>query len=113
MWCQLDKKETWFRLIKLNKKHSSSSLVYEDVIADIKLDDWHIFKSTSKIREATYEEVREFKHADYLFYSKCSFDKNEINEKIDLLYKIVAAGSSIIMTKPLPPIEVFKKVRIF
>ncbi len=113
MWCQLDKKETWFHIIKHNKKHSNSTLVYEDVISDINLDDWNIYKSTNRLREATHDEVGEFKHASYFFYAKEHFDKNEINEKIELLYKIVAGGrDNIIMTRPLPPIEVFKKVRI-
>ncbi len=114
MWCEIIKGNNWFRIIKSNKKRSNSTLVYEDVIADINFDDWHTFKSTSKFREATHDEVREFKHADYFFYSKEHFDKNEINEKIDLLYKVIggSVGSSIIMAKPLPPIEVFKKVRI-
>ncbi len=113
MWCHLDKKETWFHIIKRNKR-SNSTLVYEDVIAYINFNDWHIYKSTSKIREATHDEVREFKYAGYFFYSKEHFEKNEINEKIDLLYKIISGGKdNIIMGKPLPPIEVLKKVRVF
>ncbi len=112
MWCVIIKGNNWFHIIKSNKC-SSSTLVYEDVIADINFDDWHIYKSTNRLREATHDEVREFKHAGYFFYSKEHFDKNEINEKIDLLYNIVAGGrDNIIMARPLPPIEVLKKVRI-
>ena len=114
MWCEIRKGNNWFRIIKNNKKHSNSTLVCEDVIADINFDDWHIYKSTNRLREATHDEVIEFKNAGYFFYSKEHFDKNEINEKIDLLYKIVAGGEvNTIMTKPLPPIEVLKKVRVF
>ncbi len=113
MWCEIRKGNNWFIIIKYNKKHSNSTLVYEDVIADINFDDWHIYKSTNRLREATHDEVIEFKNAGYFFYSKEHFDKNEINEKIELLYKIIAGGKdNIMMTKPLPSIEVFKKVRI-
>ncbi len=114
MWCEIGKGNNWFRIIKSNKKRSNSTLVFENVIADINFDDWHIYKSTSKIREATHDEVREFKHADYFFYSKEHFEKNEINEKIDFLHNVIGGSGSktVIMSKPLPPIEVFKKVRI-
>ncbi len=113
MWCEIRKGNNWF-YIKKSNKCSSSSLVYEDVIADINFDDWHIYKMTNKLREATYDEVREFKNAGYFFYLKEHFEKNEINKKIDLLYKVIghSGGKNIIMAKPLLPIEVFKKVRI-
>ena len=113
MWCEIGKGNNWFHIIKSNKKRSNLTLVYEDVIADINFNDWHIYKSTNRLREATHDEVREFKHAGYFFYSKEHFEKNEINEKIELLYKIISGGNDrIIMVKPLPPIEVLKKVRI-
>jgi len=75
-----------YRIIKGEKiyrfSHSrmcTKSLDYYLKLYNINLDDYYIYKSTSKQKQVTINEFLEFKYACYILFDKSVYDKNDID----------------------------------
>jgi hypothetical protein len=71
-----------------------------DFLGDFNFDDYWCFKATHRQRLASYEDLLEFKNAEYVFFRKDLYQLNRLTEWIDWM---VDLGGIQFLHKPTPP----------
>ena len=80
--------------IKLSKRKLSDYLLLFNI------EEYFIFKATSKQRLVSIKEFLEFKYCGYILFKKDKYDKKHIENWLELLKSI---GGIMFLSKPLPP----------
>ena len=65
------------------------------------IDNYWIYKMTSKQRLVSIEDLMDFKYAGYIFFNKEKYNKDYINKWLDYYYQYI--DEIKILSKPLPP----------
>ncbi len=73
-------------------------------------EDYWIYKSTEQQRLVSIEDFLEFKYATYVLFKKGVYDYKIIDESLRLLKEKQIQVK--FLHKPLPPIEILKKIKI-
>lgn len=96
----------------LKKYNSKKCITYtlDELIKDLKLDDYYIFKYTSQQRLVTNEEFLSFKNAGYIFFKKSLYNSDHIELWLEWLKTNKLETKFLV--KPLPPVEVLNKIQI-
>ena len=67
----------------------------------LNINDYWIYKMTSKQRIVSIEEFMDFKYAGYIFFKKEKYNKDDINKWLDYYYENI--DEIKILSRPLPP----------
>ena len=86
----------FFALMNINRSKRKLS----DYLLLFNIDEYFIFKATSKQRLVSVEEFLDFKYACYILYKKELYDKQHIESWIKYIYNI---DEIKYIVKPLPP----------
>jgi len=77
-----------------------SELTLDFYLNQFNEEDYWIYKSTDKFREVTYEDLLEFKYANYIFFKKDIYNKEHIDKWVEFIDSI---GGIKFLNKPFPP----------
>lgn len=95
----------YFRLF-YDKINSNKKLDY--YLNQFNINDYWIYKSTRKQRRVSIQQLYEFKNACYIFFKKDKYDYKEIDEKLNLIWEKL---TFMYLIKPLPSLEIIKKIK--
>lgn len=75
------------------------------------INNYYIYKSTSRFKEVNYNDLLEFKYVGYILFKKDIYNKECIDMWIDWLYK-VDKSKFLFMDKPFPAFSPEDKIKI-
>jgi hypothetical protein len=75
------------------------------------INDYWIYKGSNQFREVSIEDLYEFKYASYTLFKKDVYNKEIINNWIDIILSIDKSKFNYLI-KPFPPEYVKDKIRI-
>jgi len=94
-----------FFLLSFRRKYGYNLKYYLD---QFNPEDYWIYKSTGRQRLVGPEWV-DWRWSGYIFFKKELYDKEDINKWIDFIWSF---SSLMYLSKPFPPIELMKKIKI-
>lgn len=75
------------------------------------INDYWIYKGSNQFREQSIEDLYEFKYAAYILFKKDVYDKEIINNWIDIILDIDKSNFKYLI-KPFPPENIKDKIKI-
>lgn len=73
-------------------------------------DDYWIFKSTRKFKQVTYQDLLEFKYAQYILFKKDLYSLEDILKWIEFLD--IIKGDFLFLHIPFPPIHIMDRIKV-
>ena len=96
---------------KILKRTSSDAKDLDFFLKQFNLEDYIILKGSNSFRIVSTEDFLEFKHSNYVFFSKDKYEVNDIQRWLDTINKELKIPVNY-LNKPFPPISIIDKINV-